>query len=176
MEPGFAASEIDTTKPHPARRYDYYLGGKDNYPADQEAAREAPRAAPEGRAVARENRAFLQRAVRFLVREAGIRQIIDVGGGRLQPGHIGSDPAQPRPDSQVLRRLRAGRTWTGASTAVAARRQAPRPHRTQQDLDLRRRPEGGMSMSSGQSRRTGPWPAGGLGLRHLRQARRRCVW
>jgi pyruvate/2-oxoglutarate dehydrogenase complex dihydrolipoamide acyltransferase (E2) component len=79
MEPGFPLSEIDTTKPHPARLYDYYLGGKDNYAVDKEAARQVLRAAPEVREIARANRAFLQRAVRFLVGEAGIRQIIDVG-------------------------------------------------------------------------------------------------
>jgi hypothetical protein len=67
MEPGFALAEIDTSRPHPARMYDFYLGGKDNYAVDQEAAREILRAVPEVRDMARENRAFLQRAVRFLV-------------------------------------------------------------------------------------------------------------
>ena len=47
MEPGFALSGIDTTKPHPARMYDAYLGGKDNYAADREAVRQVLRAAPE---------------------------------------------------------------------------------------------------------------------------------
>jgi hypothetical protein len=84
MEPGFSPSEIDTSRPHPARMYDFYLGGKDNYPVDREAARQVLRAAPEG--LARANRAFLQRVVRFLVGEAGIRQIIDIGTGI--PGHI----------------------------------------------------------------------------------------
>ena len=46
MEPGFSLSEIDTTRPHPARMYDSYLGGKDNYPADREAARQVLRARP----------------------------------------------------------------------------------------------------------------------------------
>jgi hypothetical protein len=79
--PGFAASDIDTSRPHPARMYNYYLGGKDNYLVDQEAAREVLRQAPEMRLIAKENRAFLQRAVRYLVGEAGIRQIIDIGTG-----------------------------------------------------------------------------------------------
>jgi len=54
-----------------SRLYNYYLGGKDNYVVDREAAADVLRAAPEVRAMARENRAFLQRVVRFLVSEAG---------------------------------------------------------------------------------------------------------
>src|SRR5450755_420878 len=72
MEPGFSPSDIDTSRPHPARMYDFYLGGKDNYPVDREAARLVLRAAPEGRDIARANRAFLQRVVRFLVVAAEI--------------------------------------------------------------------------------------------------------
>jgi hypothetical protein len=49
MEPGFAASEIDTSTPHPARMYDALLGGKDNYAADREAVPELLKAAPEAR-------------------------------------------------------------------------------------------------------------------------------
>jgi hypothetical protein len=64
MEPGFALSEIDTTTPHPARMYNAYLGGRDNYPADRDAVRQVLRRFPEVRAMARANRAFLQRAVR----------------------------------------------------------------------------------------------------------------
>ena len=85
MEPGFAASEIDTSKPHPARMYDAYLGGKDNYAADREAVRQVLRAFPEVPAIARANRAFMQRAVRFLAGEAGIRQFIDIGTGIPMP-------------------------------------------------------------------------------------------
>ena len=81
MEPGFSPSDIDTSRPHPARMYNFYLGGKDNYPVDREAARQVLRAAPEARDIARANRAFLQRVVRFLAGEAGIRQIIDIGTG-----------------------------------------------------------------------------------------------
>jgi hypothetical protein len=53
MEPGFAASEIDTATPHPARIYDALLGGKDHYHADQEAVRQVLKAAPEVRDSAR---------------------------------------------------------------------------------------------------------------------------
>jgi hypothetical protein len=88
MEPGFAPSEIDTSRPHPARMYDYYLGGKDNYVVDREAAAAVLRALPEVRDIARENRAFLRRVVRYLVGEAGIRQIIDIGTGIPTVGNV----------------------------------------------------------------------------------------
>ncbi len=102
MEPGFAPSEIDTTRPHPARMYDYYLGGKDNYLVDQQAAREILRIVPEVRLMARENRAFLQRAVRFLVGEAGIRQIIDIGTGIPTAGNVHEVATETAPDVRVV--------------------------------------------------------------------------
>jgi len=76
MEP-----RIDTEKPHTARIYDYYLGGKDNFPADRRTAERAMESWPAVRTAVRENRAFLGRAVRFLVAEAGIRQFLDIGTG-----------------------------------------------------------------------------------------------
>jgi hypothetical protein len=88
MEHGFAASQIDTSRPHPARMYDAFLGGKDNYPADREAVRQVLRAAPEVRDTARANRAFLRRAVRFLAGQAGIRQFIDIGTGIPAAGNV----------------------------------------------------------------------------------------
>lgn len=101
MEPGFSPSEIDTSRPHPARLYNYYLGGKDNYTVDREAAMEVLRAAPDVRAMARENRAFLQRAVRFLVGEAGIRQVIDIGTGIPAAGNVHEVAQQITPDVRV---------------------------------------------------------------------------
>ncbi|MFH8788047.1 SAM-dependent methyltransferase [Streptomyces roseoverticillatus] len=77
---GFAAEDIDTSRPHPARMYDYYLGGWDNYEVDRQAAEHVIRAHPQVRLSARANRAFLQRAVREVVR-GGVRQIIDIGTG-----------------------------------------------------------------------------------------------
>jgi hypothetical protein len=102
MDPGFAASEIDTTTPHPARMYDALLGGKDHYRADQEAVRQVLKAAPEARDSARANRAFLQRAVRFLVGEAGIRQIIDIGTGIPTAGNVHQVAAQTAPGTRVV--------------------------------------------------------------------------
>jgi hypothetical protein len=72
---------IDTEKPHAARIYDYYLGGKDNFAADRRTAERAMQSWPAVRTAVRENRAFLGRAVRFLVAEAGIRQFLDIGTG-----------------------------------------------------------------------------------------------
>jgi hypothetical protein len=101
MKPGFALSEIDTTKPHPARMYDAYLGGKDNYAADREAVRQVLRAAPEVRDTARANRAFLQRAVRFLAGEAGIRQFIDIGTGIPTAGNVHQVAAETATGTRV---------------------------------------------------------------------------
>ena len=72
---------IDTTKPHAARMYDYYLGGKDHFAADRETAEKAMESWRGVRTAVRENRAFLGRAVRHLVAEAGIRQFLDIGTG-----------------------------------------------------------------------------------------------
>jgi hypothetical protein len=66
---------------HPARRYDYWLGGKDNYKADRESGDAVAAAFPEVRTAAIENRAFMRRAARFLAAEAGIDQFLDIGTG-----------------------------------------------------------------------------------------------
>ncbi|MCC3772161.1 SAM-dependent methyltransferase [Streptomyces sp. UNOC14_S4] len=79
-ERGFRAEEIDTSRPHPARMYDYYLGGWDNYEVDRQAAEHVIQAHPQVKLSARANRAFLRRAVRECVGD-GIRQIIDIGTG-----------------------------------------------------------------------------------------------
>jgi hypothetical protein len=72
---------IDLSRPHPARVYDYALGGKNHFAADREIAEKVFASWPSVRTVARENRAFLGRAVRYLAREAGIRQFLDIGTG-----------------------------------------------------------------------------------------------
>jgi SAM-dependent methyltransferase len=102
MEPGFTAAQIDTSRPHPARMYDAFLGGKDNYPVDRDAVRQVLRAAPEVRDSARANRAFLQRAVRFLVTEAGIRQIIDIGTGIPAAGNVHQVADEAAPGTRVV--------------------------------------------------------------------------
>ena len=80
-DPGAAVPEINTHVAHTARVYDYWLGGKDNFPADHALAEAILEAVPIMRDMARANRAFLGRAVRYLAREVGIRQFLDIGTG-----------------------------------------------------------------------------------------------
>ncbi|WP_405390282.1 SAM-dependent methyltransferase [Streptomyces sp. NBC_01102] len=77
MTAGVPSSRIDTSKPHPARVYDWLLGGKDNYPVDQEVGEKLP---AEARANAARNRAFMHRASAWLARE-GVDQFLDIGTG-----------------------------------------------------------------------------------------------
>ncbi|MDX3065548.1 MULTISPECIES: SAM-dependent methyltransferase [Streptomyces] len=77
MTAGIPTSRIDTSKPHPARVYDWLLGGKDNYPVDQEVGEKLP---AEARANAARNRAFMHRASAWLARE-GVDQFLDIGTG-----------------------------------------------------------------------------------------------
>jgi hypothetical protein len=72
---------FDITRAHPARVYDYWLGGKDNYQADREAAEQVIEVMPNILGGVRANRAFLRRAVQYLAGEAGIRQFLDIGTG-----------------------------------------------------------------------------------------------
>ena len=75
-----ADAQFDTTIPNAARMYDYWLGGKDNFAADREAARRSAAAVPQLPWLAQENRRFLGRAVRFCAGE-GITQFLDIGTG-----------------------------------------------------------------------------------------------
>ncbi|HZD69125.1 MAG TPA: SAM-dependent methyltransferase [Actinomycetes bacterium] len=94
--------EINASTPHPARMYDYFLGGKDNFPADRKAAEAILTTAPEARDLARQNRAFLQRAVRFLAGEAGIRQFLDIGTGIPTQGNVHEIAHAVAPDARVV--------------------------------------------------------------------------
>jgi hypothetical protein len=69
--------QIDTSKPHPARVYDWLLGGKDNYPVDEAVGEKLP---PEAHAAARQNRQFMHRAAAWLAAQ-GIDQFLDIGTG-----------------------------------------------------------------------------------------------
>ncbi len=82
-----AGEPVDAATPNPARIYDYLLGGKDNLPADRAAAEQLLALVPEARAGARENRAFLGRAVRHLAAE-GVRQFLDIGTGLPSQGNV----------------------------------------------------------------------------------------
>jgi SAM-dependent methyltransferase len=78
---GAAPAGIDTSTAHIARVYNYWLGGKDNYAPDREAAAQVIEAYPPIRASVRAQRAFLRRAVSYLAAEAGLRQFLDIGTG-----------------------------------------------------------------------------------------------
>jgi SAM-dependent methyltransferase len=82
--------------------YDYFLGGKDNYPADREAAEEVLAVAPQARLSAVENRAFLRRAVRYLAAEAGIRQFIDIGTGLPTQENVHEVVQRAAPGARVV--------------------------------------------------------------------------
>lgn len=73
--------EIDASTPHPARVYDYLLGGKDNFEPDRRIGDGLVVAVPDVQPLVRRNREFIHRAVRHLVGHEGIEQIIDVGTG-----------------------------------------------------------------------------------------------
>jgi SAM-dependent methyltransferase len=92
---------FDPTTPNIARLYDYYLGGKDNFAADREAAERILAVAPELRLAARENRAFLGRAVRFLARQ-GISQFLDIGTGLPTQGNVHEVAAEVADDARVV--------------------------------------------------------------------------
>jgi hypothetical protein len=94
--------DLRTDRPTPARMYDYYLGGKDNFAVDREAAEQVLKAAPEVRVLATENRAFLGRSVRFLAAEAGIRQFVDVGTGLPTQGNVHEIAQVVDPDARVV--------------------------------------------------------------------------
>jgi len=95
------STQIDTRTPNPARIYDYLLGGKDHYPADRKAAEAILTVAPQARQGARENRAFLQRAVRHLA-QAGIRQFLDIGTGLPTQGNVHQVAHRVAPDARVI--------------------------------------------------------------------------
>lgn len=93
---------FDTTVAHHARIYDYLLGGKDNYAADRKAGDALIDAYPTMVELARANRAFLGRAVRFLAAEAGIRQFLDIGTGIPAAGNTHQVAQEVAPDSRVV--------------------------------------------------------------------------
>jgi hypothetical protein len=97
-----ALRRIDTSVPHPARRYNYWLGGKDNFQADRESGDAIAAAFPAIRLTALENRYFLRRAVTFLAREAGIRQFLDIGTGIPTADNTHEVAQRIAPDARVV--------------------------------------------------------------------------
>jgi hypothetical protein len=94
--------ELDASRPHSARMYDYLLGGKNHFAADRETAEKMVADMPSGRTGPRENRAFLGRAVRYLAEEAGIRQFLDIGTGLPTTNAVHEVAQQIAPRSRVV--------------------------------------------------------------------------
>jgi hypothetical protein len=95
-------SEIDATVAHPARRYNYWLGGKDNFAADRESGDQLQAMFPKVRLGALANRALLQRATRFLAAEAGVRQFLDIGTGLPTADNTHEVAQGVAPESRVV--------------------------------------------------------------------------
>jgi hypothetical protein len=102
MSDEWAPPGVDITVPNVARIYDYWLGGKDNFDVDRKAAHQIMTIAPEARFMARQNRMFLGRVVEFLVREVGIRQIIDIGTGLPTQDNVHEVAHSIAPDTRVV--------------------------------------------------------------------------
>jgi hypothetical protein len=92
---------VDTSKPHIARVYDYWLGGKNHFAADRAAGDEAVRAYPDMAESCRENRGFLRRAVELLATD-GIRQFLDVGTGLPSASNTHEVAQAVAPSSRIV--------------------------------------------------------------------------
>lgn len=96
------ADRIDTSKPHPARVYDWFLGGKDNYPVDEELGRQIVALEPQSKYAAQHNRWFMQRATRHLAGAAGARQFLDIGSGIPTEPNLHRIAQGAAPDARVV--------------------------------------------------------------------------
>lgn len=101
-DPGWTPPHIDTTRPHSARMYDYYLGGKDHYPIDRDTAEVAMRSWPSVRTAVRENRHFLGRTVRHLATREGISQFLDIGTGLPSANNVHEVAQAADPGARVV--------------------------------------------------------------------------
>lgn len=95
-------SRIDTTRPHTARIWNYWTGGKDNYPVDREAGDRIRQLHPGIGAYARADRLFLGRAVRHLAAEEGLRQFLDIGTGLPSADNTHEVAQRVSPDARVV--------------------------------------------------------------------------
>jgi hypothetical protein len=101
-EPADGGVPFDTSRAHMARVYDFWLGGKDNYAADRAVAEQVAAAYPDVLVAVRAQRAFLARAVYFLVTEAGIRQFLDIGTGLPSANNTHQIAQRAAPASRVV--------------------------------------------------------------------------
>jgi hypothetical protein len=88
--------------PHPARMYDYFLGGKHNFPPDRETGEQVIKLYPNSRDVVRQNRMFMNRSTRYLAAEAGIRQFLDIGTGIPTSPNLHEVAQSVAPESRVV--------------------------------------------------------------------------
>jgi hypothetical protein len=95
-------TQIDTSVPHSARIWNYWLGGKDNYPVDEAAGDAYTAVFPGIVTIARSSRAFLGRSIRHLVREAGVRQFLDVGTGLPTVDNTHEVAQRLAPESRIV--------------------------------------------------------------------------
>ena len=93
---------FDASVAHPARIYNYWLGGKDNFAADRQAAQEVLDVMPVIAQVARSNRMFLSTAVNYLVAQAGIRQFLDIGTGLPTEDNTHEVAQNVAPESRIV--------------------------------------------------------------------------
>jgi hypothetical protein len=89
-------------QPHSARMYDVFLGGLTNYKVDREAAAAALQVYPNAITAARHNRSFMRRVVRYLVRERGIRQFLDIGTGVPTQPNLHQVAQDEDPEARVV--------------------------------------------------------------------------
>jgi hypothetical protein len=101
-DPDRQAAELNTNVAHPARVYDYWLGGKDNLPADRAAAEAVLTANPAVRPTVQENRAFLRRVVRFLATATEVRQFLDIGTGIPTSPNVHEVAQAAAPEARVV--------------------------------------------------------------------------
>jgi hypothetical protein len=101
----YGPPKLDTSVPQVARRYNYWLGGKDNFEVDRESADQIAATYPSIRTAAIENRRFLRRATTFLAEECGIRQFLDIGAGLPPPDNIGTGLPPPESIHEVAQRI-----------------------------------------------------------------------
>ena len=102
QEPADGGVPFDTSRAHMARVYDFWLGGKDNFAADRAVAEQVAAAYPDVLVAVRAQRAFLARAVHFLVTEAGIRQFLDIGTGLPSANNTHQVAQRAAPASRVV--------------------------------------------------------------------------
>ncbi|OHV32710.1 S-adenosyl methyltransferase [Parafrankia colletiae] len=102
-EPAQSAwSRVDTSVPHSARVWNYWLGGKDNFPADRELGDKVYEVYPDIVRVARAQREFLVRTITFLAGEMGIRQFLDIGTGLPTADNTHEVAQRIAPDSRIV--------------------------------------------------------------------------